>query len=78
MENVKFSFNVSKSWDYFLCYLFIGDLLSVDLVTFLSNCKAIDEHWLLHPVLLTKSINSLTDVLGSCLCKLFPVCFMSN
>jgi len=64
MEKVKFSSSVSKSWDRFVCYIFIDDLLSVDPVT-LSSCKAVDEHLLLHPVVLMKSINSYLTCWGA-------------
>lgn len=57
---------MSKLWDHFLCYVFIDELFSVDSVTLLLDCQAIDGHGFFRPVVLMKSINSLTDVLGSC------------
>lgn len=67
MENVKFNFSVSISWDHFLCCIFIDELFSVHSVTLLPYCQAADGHGLFQTVVLMKSINSLADVLGSCL-----------
>lgn len=61
---------MSKLWDHFLCYVFIDELFSVDSVTLLPDCQAIDGHGFFHPVVLMKNINSLTDVLGSFLWKI--------
>lgn len=67
MENVKFSCSVLISWKHFLCYMFIDELLSVDSVTLLPDCQAVYGRSLFQTVVLTKNINSLTDVQGSCL-----------
>lgn len=67
LENVKLSFNVSISWDHVLCYMFTDELFAVDSVALLPDCQAIGRYGLLQTAVLLKSMNSLTDVLGSCL-----------